>query len=51
VINRKKKITLVQLTIFLIASILLFNTYRDKNETAEQAMVIAVESETDTNNS
>ena len=49
-INRKKKITLVQLTIFLIASILLFNTYRDKNETAEQAMVIAVESETDTNN-
>lgn len=30
--SRKKKIRIIQLTIFLVASFLLFNTYLDKNE-------------------
>jgi len=32
VTSRKKKIRIIQLTIFLVASFLLFNTYLDKNE-------------------
>ena len=31
-INRKRKIIIIQLTIFLVAFLLLYNTYRDKNK-------------------
>ena len=47
-INRRKKIILIQLTIFLVASTLLYNTYRDKNETKDEIKV-EVENDPDTN--
>jgi len=48
VINRRRKIILIQLTIFLVASILLYNTYRDKNETKDKIKV-GIENDSDTN--
>jgi|TARA_B110000444_G_scaffold201954_1_gene194074 hypothetical protein len=46
---RKKKIILIQLTIFLIASLLVYNTYRDKTIVVEQAIEIEAQSDIDTN--
>ena len=48
-INRRKKIILIQLTIFLVASFLLYNTYRDKNEKIEKVVEIKANSDPDTN--
>jgi len=48
VIERKKKILLLQITIFLVASFLLFNTYREK-ESEEVSISIESDSNTDTN--
>jgi hypothetical protein len=47
--SRKKKLFLIQLTIFLVASTLLYNTYRDTNEVKEDFEKIEVESSPDTN--
>ena len=47
--SRKKKLFLIQLTIFLVASTLLYNTYRDTNEAKEDFEKIEVESSPDTN--
>ena len=47
-IDRKKKILLLQITIFLVASFLLFNTYREK-ESEEASISIESDSNTDTN--
>jgi len=49
VITRKKKIILIQLTIFLTASLLLYNTYRDKNQKIKEEVKIEVETNPDTN--
>jgi hypothetical protein len=49
VINRRKKIILIQLTIFLFASFLLYNTYRDKNEKIEKVVEIKANSDPNTN--
>ena len=46
---RKKNLLLVQITIFLVASTLLYNTYRDKNQTVESFVKIEVETSPDTN--
>ena len=48
--TRKKKILLVQLTIFLVATYLLYNTYRDKNKTTEEVVQIKSISDPDVNN-
>jgi len=48
VISRKKKIILIQLTIFLVASTLLYYTYREKNKIIEEVKIEA-ESDLDTN--
>ena len=48
-ISRKKKIILIQITIFLVASTLLYNTYRDKNKNTKEVK-IEVENNPDTNN-
>ena len=48
-ITRKKKIILIQLTIFLTASLLLYNTYRDKNQKIKEEVKIEVETNPDTN--
>jgi len=50
VIKRKKKIILIQLTIFLVASTLLYNTYRDKNKNIEDLIKVESESDPTTNN-
>ena len=47
-ISRKKKIILIQLTIFLVASTLLYYTYREKNKIIEEVK-IETESDLDTN--
>ena len=47
-IVRKKKIILIQLTIFLVVLTLLYNTYRDKNEIKKEVK-IETESNPDTN--
>ena len=47
-IDRKKKILLLQITIFLVASFLLFNTYREK-ESEEASISIESDNNTDTN--
>ena len=47
-ISRKKKIILIQITIFLVASTLLYNTYRDKNKNTKEVK-IEVENNPDTN--
>ena len=49
-IGRKKKILFVQFLIFLVAFLLLYNTYRDKNEVEEKVIKIQTESDPDTNN-
>jgi hypothetical protein len=43
VIGRKKNILLIQITIFLIAIALLYNTYHDKNKETENFVKIEVE--------
>ena len=48
-ISRKKKITLIQITIFLVASLLLYNTYRDKNEKIDSLLVVKPEKDINTN--
>ena len=42
--DRRKKITLIQITIFLVAIYLIYNTYRDKKETAKEMVTIEAES-------
>ena len=46
-ISRRKKIILVQVSIFLIATSLLYSTYRDKNKETQE--VVKIKSETDSN--
>ena len=46
---RKKNILLVQLTIFLVAVALLYNTYSDKNEKTETLVEQKPETDADTN--
>ena len=46
-ISRRKKIILVQVSIFLIATSLLYSTYRDKNKETQE--VVEIKSETDPN--
>lgn len=48
-ISRRRKILLIQLTIFLLASSLLFYTYRDKSNKIDQIVKIEVEADPDTN--
>lgn len=49
-INRKKGILIIQLTIFLVASALLYNTYSDKNEKeVEVSLKVEAETSPDTN--
>ncbi len=45
--SRKKNLLLIQITIFLIASLLLYNTYSDKNE-IEKEDYVRIEAETNT---
>ena len=47
--SRKKKILLIQFTIFLAATFLLYNTYRDKDEVSEEIIKIEAETNPDTN--
>ena len=47
--NRKKKIFLIQLTIFLVASTLIYNTYRDEKKETENFVKIEAETAPDTN--
>ena len=46
-IDRKRVIILVQLTIFLVTVSLLYNTYRDKNKKEEK--IISIKADTDSN--
>lgn len=48
-INRRRGIILIQVTIFLVASFLLYNTYRDKNEKIESIVEIKPDSALGTN--
>ena len=48
-INRKRKIIIIQLTIFLVASLLLYNTYRDKNKKIAEIPKIEPERDINTN--
>ena len=48
-ISRRKKIILVQFTIFLIAASLLYNTYRDKNNKTEEILKIVAKNAPDVN--
>ena len=48
-INRKKKIIFIQVTIFFIALLLLYNTYRDKSEKIEEVVKINIDTEPDVN--
>ena len=48
-INRRRKIIIIQLTIFLVASLLLYNTYRDKNKKIVEISKIEPENDTNTN--
>jgi len=50
VISRKKKIILMQLTIFLVATTLLYNTYYVKNKNTEEPIEVEIESDSNTNN-
>ena len=47
--NRKKNLFLVQITIFIVAVSLLYNTYRDKNKKKEDLVEIITETKPDTN--
>jgi hypothetical protein len=49
VITRRRKIIFIQLTIFLIASFLLYLTYSDKNKNVKKEVKIETESKVDTN--
>ena len=49
-IRRKKKILFIQFLIFLVAFLLLYNTYRDKSEVEEKVIKIQTEYDSDTNN-
>jgi hypothetical protein len=49
VIKRRKKIILIQLVIFIVATFLLYNTYRDKNKVTEEIAEIKTETNPDTN--
>ena len=48
-IKRRKKIILIQLVIFIVATFLLYNTYRDKNKVTEEIAEIKTETNPDTN--
>ena len=48
-ISRRRKIIFIQLTIFLIASFLLYLTYSDKNKNVKKEVKIETESKVDTN--
>ena len=48
-ITRRRKIVFIQLTIFLIASFLLYLTYSDKNKNVKKEVKIETESKVDTN--
>ena len=48
-IKRRKKIILIQLVIFIVATFLLYNTYRDKNKVTEEIIKIKTETNPDTN--
>ena len=48
--SRKKNLLLIQITIFLVASMLLYNTYRDKNQTTKDFIKLEAETNPDTNN-
>jgi|TARA_B110000444_G_scaffold217388_1_gene216371 hypothetical protein len=50
VTSRKKNLLLVQITIFLVASGLLYNTYRDKNVEVETFIKQEAKTSPDTNN-
>ena len=47
--SRKKNIFLIQLTIFLVASTLIYNTYRDEKKETENFVKIEAETDPDTN--
>ena len=47
--NRKKNIFLIQLTIFLVAATLIYNTYRDEKKETENFLKIEAETDPDTN--
>ena len=47
--TRKKKLILIQLTIFFVASLLLYNTYKDEPTVEEQVVEIQTQSDPDTN--
>ena len=47
--SRKKNLLLIQITIFLVASALLYNTYRNKNTGTELLIRTEVNSDPDTN--
>ena len=47
--SRKKNLILIQVTIFLVAVALLYNTYRNKNKETENIVKIEVNSEPNTN--
>ena len=47
--SRKKNLLLIQITIFLVASALLYNTYRNKNTGTELSIRTEVNSDPDTN--
>ena len=48
-IKRKTKIIYIQVTIFLVALFLLYNTYRDTSEKVDDFVVIKTETDFDTN--
>ena len=48
-ISRRKKLLLIQLIIFLVASVLLYNTYRDKSSEVENFVKVKPESDLNTN--
>jgi hypothetical protein len=49
VTSRKKNLLLIQITIFLVAAALLYNTYRDKNTETELSIKTEVQSNPNTN--
>jgi len=49
VTSRKKNLFLIQLTIFIVAAALLYNTYRNKNKETENFVKIEVETKPGTN--
>ena len=47
--SRKKNLLLIQITIFFVATALLYNTYRDQEKEMETAIKIEAETDPDTN--